>query len=105
MKLVPTYRLIYGVGLVYLPLSLLMVMVSSIALPVIFVVFFGVIAIAVDAYRCKGRLEGIHITLPEVVRISKGRQARFKVQIENRKLKVRRLRLGFAFPAEIEIYY
>ncbi len=101
MKLVPTYRLLFFVGLIFLPLTLLMVMVSSIAVPTIFVAFAIIIAVAMDAYRSQGRLEGIRVMLPEVVRISKGREGNFNLQIENEKLKVRRLRLGLAFPEEI----
>ena len=101
MKLVPTYRLLFFVGLIFLPLTLLMVMVTSIAVPTIFVAVAIIIAVAMDAYRSQGRLEGIRVMLPEVVRISKGREGNFNLQIENEKLKVRRLRLGLAFPEEI----
>jgi uncharacterized protein (DUF58 family) len=101
MKLVPTYRLLFFVGLIFLPLTLLMVMVSSIAVSTIFVAVAIIIAVAMDAYRSQGRLEGIRVMLPEVVRISKGREGNFNLQIENEKLKVRRLRLGLAFPEEI----
>jgi len=101
MTIVPTYRLIYFVGLIFLPLTLLMVMVSSIAVSTIFVAVAIIIAVAMDAYRSQGRLEGIRVMLPEVVRISKGRQGNFNLQIENEKLKIRRLRLGLAFPEEI----
>ena len=101
MTIVPTYRLIYFVGLIFLPLTLLMVMVSSIAVSTIFVAVAIIIAVAMDAYRSQGRLEGIRVMLPEVVRISKGRQGNFNLQIENEKLKVGRLRLGLAFPEEI----
>ena len=101
MTIVPTYRLIYFVGLIFLPLTLLMVMVSSIAVSTIFVAVAIIIAVAMDAYRSQGRLEGIRVMLPEVVRISKGREGNFNLQIENEKLKVRRLRLGLAFPEEI----
>jgi uncharacterized protein (DUF58 family) len=101
MKLVPTYRLLFFVGLIFLPLTLLIVMVTSIAVSTIFVAVAIIIAVAMDAYRSQGRLEGIRVMLPEVVRISKGREGNFNLQIENEKLKVRRLRLGLAFPEEI----
>ena len=101
MKLVPTYRLIYLIGLIFLPLTLLLVVFSSIAAPTIVLALVIIIAVAMDAYRSQGRLEGIHVTLPEVVRISKGREGDFSLQIENENLKVRRMRLGLAFPEEI----
>jgi uncharacterized protein (DUF58 family) len=101
MKLVPTYRLIYLIGLIFLPLTLLLVVFSSIAAPTIVLALVIIIAVAMDAFRSQGRLEGIHVTLPEVVRISKGREGDFSLQIENENLKVRRMRLGLAFPEEI----
>jgi uncharacterized protein (DUF58 family) len=101
MKLVPTYRLIYFVGLIFLPLTLLVVVASSIAAPSIVLALVFIIAAAMDAYRSQGRLAGIRVTLPEVVRISKGREGDFNLQIENQNLKVSRLRIGLAFPEEI----
>ena len=101
MKLVPTYRLIYFVALIFLPLTLLVVVASSIAAPTIVLALVIIIAAAMDVYRSQGRLAGIHVTLPEVVRISKGREGDFNLQIENQNLKVRRMRIGLAFPEEI----
>ena len=101
MKYVPTYRLIFVVGFILLPLTLLMVVVSAIAVPTIWVATLILIGIAMDAYRSKERLAGIRVMLPEVVRISKGREGTFNLQIENEVLKVRSIRLGLAFPEEI----
>ena len=101
MKIVPTYRLIYFVGLIFLPLTLLVVVASSIAAATIVLALVIIIAAAMDAYRSQGILAGIRVTLPEVVRISKGREGDFNLQIENQNLKVSRLRIGLAFPEEI----
>ena len=101
MKLVPTYRLLFWVGLLFLPLTLLVVVASSIAAPTIVLALVIIIAVAMDAYRSQGRLAGIRVSLPEVVRISKGREGDFNLQIENHNLKVRRMRIGLAFPEEI----
>jgi uncharacterized protein (DUF58 family) len=89
------------VGFIFLPLTLLMVLVSFIAVPAILVAVAVLIAVAVDAYRSEGQLQGIRVMLPEVVRVSKGREGNFELQIENGTLKVRSLRLGLAFPEEI----
>ena len=51
MKLVPTYRLIYFVALIFLPLTLLVVVASSIAAPTIVLALVIIIAAAMDAYR------------------------------------------------------
>jgi uncharacterized protein (DUF58 family) len=82
-------------------MTLLMVIVASITVPTIILAVAIIIAVTVDAYRSQGRLEGIRIMLPEVVRVSKGRQGDFNLQIYNEKRRVRRLRLGLAFPEEI----
>jgi uncharacterized protein (DUF58 family) len=89
------------VGFIILPLTLVIVLVSFIAVPAILVAVAVLIAVAVDAYRSEGQLQGIRVMLPEVVRVSKGREGNFELQIENGTLKVRSLRLGLAFPEEI----
>jgi len=101
VKLVPTYRLLFFVGLIFLPLTLLVVVASSIAAPTIVLGVVIIIAVTMDAYRSRGSLKGIRVTLPEVVRISKGKEGNFNLQIENLKLKIKRMRLGLAFPEEI----
>ena len=101
MKHVPTYRLLLFAGVIILPLTLLLPVVDAAIVPAIGLAV-AVLAIALtDAYRSKGRLQGIRVELPEVVRISKGREGNFNLQIENEESSVRRIRLGLAFPEEI----
>ena len=101
MKLVPTYRLLLFVGVIVLPLTLLLPAVDAAIAPAI-ALAAAVAGVAIsDAYRSRGRLRGIRIMLPEVVRVSEGREGNFNLQIENEKLTVRRIRLGLAFPEEI----
>ena len=101
MRLVPTYRLLLFVGLIILPFTLLMLVVEAVIIPTI-VLAAAILVIAImDAYRSRGRLEGVNVMLPEIVRISKGREGNFSLQIENERMVVRRLRLGLAFPPEI----
>jgi uncharacterized protein (DUF58 family) len=101
MKYVPTYRLLLFAGVIILPLTLLLPVVDAAIVPAIGLTL-AVLAIALtDAYRSKGRLQGIRVELPEVVRISKGREGNFNLQIENEESSVRRIRLGLAFPEEI----
>ena len=101
MKIVPTYRLIFVVGFILLPLTLLMVVVSSMTVPTILASVVILIGIAMDAYRSQGRLEDIRVLLPEVVRISKGREGTFNLQIENPRMTIKNIRLGLAFPEGI----
>ena len=48
VKLVPTYRLIYFVGLVFLPLTLLMVVVPSAAVPNIVLAVASIIVVHIE---------------------------------------------------------
>jgi uncharacterized protein (DUF58 family) len=101
MKIVPTYRLLLFVGVIILPFTLLLLVVDAVIVPTIVLAVAVLVVALMDAFRSKGRLQGIRVVLPEVVRISKGRESNFNVQIENDKLVVRRIRLGLAFPEEI----
>jgi uncharacterized protein (DUF58 family) len=101
VKLVPTYRLLFFVGLIILPFTLLLLVVDAVAVPTIVLAAAILVVAIMDVYRSRGRLEGIRIMLPEVVRISKGREGNFDLQIENEQLTVRCIRLGLAFPEEI----
>jgi uncharacterized protein (DUF58 family) len=101
MKLVPTYRLLFWAGIIFLPATLLMVAVASLTVSTVALVLAVTITAAADAYRSRARLQAVGIRLPEVVRISQGRDGHFDLQIENHKMAVGRLRLGLALPEEI----
>jgi len=101
MKLIPTYRLLFWVGIIFLPATLLTVAFASATIPTVALAVVVSFAAAVDAYRSRGRLKEVRVSLPEVVRISQGREGHFDLQIENRKMTVGRLRLGLALPEEI----
>jgi uncharacterized protein (DUF58 family) len=101
VKLVPTYRLLFFAGLILLPATLLLVAVAAVTVPTIVVAAAILAVVIMDAYRSRERLAGIRVMLPEVVRISKGREGHFELQIKNDKLTVRRIRLGLALPQEI----
>ncbi len=101
MKLIPTYRLLFWVGIIFLPATLLMVAFASATIPTMALAVVVSFAAAVDAYRSRRRLKEVRVSLPEVVRISQGRAGHFDLQIENRKMTVGRLRLGLALPEEI----
>jgi uncharacterized protein (DUF58 family) len=102
MKIVPTYRLLLLVGLILLPCTLLIAVLAPLTLPAILLTA-GLFAAAIaDAYRSRGRLQGIHVVLPEVVRVSRGRQSSFNLQIENENQILSRVRMGLAFPEEID---
>ena len=101
MKYVPTNKLLLWFGIAFLPVSILTALIPEIsivgALPAAGVVSFAVL----DAVVSRKGLTGICVTLPEVVRLSVGREGEFMLSIENEGIKVKRLRLGLAFPGEI----
>jgi len=89
------------VGLVYLPLSILIAFLPS-ALAAAMGLASGLAIMAViDAIASRNRLTPIRVALPDVVRLSVGRDAEIPLRIENGDFTVRRLRLGLAFPDEI----
>jgi uncharacterized protein (DUF58 family) len=101
MTIVPTYRLLLFVGVIILPLTLLLPVVDAAIVPAIALAAAVAGVAIIDAYRSRARLRGIRVMLPEVLRVSEGREGNFNLQIENEKLAVQRIRLGLAFPREI----
>jgi len=101
-RLVPENKLLFAVGIVCLPLSLIVIAVPGFTTGA-FVIVTGLgILVVADALKAPGQLEGIQVSLPEVVRLSKYRKGEFIVQIKNEGVQKRRIRIGLAFPAEIE---
>jgi uncharacterized protein (DUF58 family) len=101
MKFVPTNRLLFWFGLVFLPLSVLIALVPTTTGPGLGLAIILVAVVIVDAAISRDRLAGIRINTPEVVRLSVGREGDLALCIENEGLLVKRLRLGLAFPREI----
>ncbi|MDX2502839.1 MAG: DUF58 domain-containing protein [Deltaproteobacteria bacterium] len=101
MKLVPTNKLLFWFGLIYLPLSILVVLVPGSAAVGILLAMGLLILVIIDVVVSRSCLTGIHVALPDVVRLSAGREGQLSLSIENDDLKARRLRLGLALPAEI----
>jgi uncharacterized protein (DUF58 family) len=101
MKLVPTNKLLLWVGIIFLPFSILAATVPATAIPGIGLSAVLLLVAIFDAFTSRNRLRGIRITLPEIVRLSVGRESEIALHIENDPLHVKRLRLGLAFPREI----
>ncbi|MCP4350197.1 MAG: DUF58 domain-containing protein [Desulfobacterales bacterium] len=99
--IVPNNRLLLWTGLIFLPFSALVTAVSSAAF-----ISFGFIAILVfisiaDALAGSGRGRDISVSLPEIIRLSKGRDATIDIAIRNINIPVRKMRIGLALPSEI----
>ena len=101
MKIVPTNKLIFWFGLIYLPLSILIVLVPGSTVIGILMALGLLILVVIDVAVSRNYLSGIHVTLPDVVRLSAGRDGHLSLSIENEDLKARHLRLGLTFPREI----
>ena len=97
--IVPTYRFIFWTGLLLLPLAVLVV-----AVPVSSALFLGILAglflilALTDAILAFGRLDGIHLEVPDIIRLSKGRQGEIPIRIHNVPQIIKALRIGFPFP-------
>ena len=101
MRVVPTNKLLFWFGLIYLPVSILVALVPGSTAAGIVLAIGLLILVVVDVVISLDCLTGIHVTLPEVVRLSAGREGQLTLSIENDGIKVKRLRLGLAFPNEI----
>ena len=99
--LVPTNKLLFWVGVIFLPFSILAVTVPATAMPGIGLSAAVLLAATFDAFASRNRLRGIRVTLPDIVRLSVGRESEMALYIENDPIHIRRLRLGLAFPREI----
>jgi uncharacterized protein (DUF58 family) len=101
MTIVPRTKLIVLAGVVFLPVSILAaVMPIAVGPGVLMAVALVVIAVA-DAVVSRDRLAGVRVSLPEVVRISAGRDGQMNLSIDHTDLRLKQLRLGLAFPRQI----
>ncbi|MDM8524824.1 DUF58 domain-containing protein [Desulfococcaceae bacterium HSG8] len=99
--IVPKSRLLFWAGIVFLPFgTLATALPSSAALSGSVIAALIIFALA-DMLFVSGRLEGISVSFPPVVRLSKDHDGNIGLRLCNEKMKVRRLRLGLAFPPEI----
>ena len=100
--MVPRFRLLFWVAAVVLPFSVVGAVLPGL-LPVS-LVFIAVllVLVLVDAALAHGQLKGVQLKSPEVVRLSKDRPGTIELRIKNERQESRRLRMGLAFPREIE---
>ncbi len=99
--IVPRTRLLVWFAFVALPFAVIAGTVPDAAL-LSWIVIAGFAAVALfDAATARGRLAGISVRLPEVVRLQKDREGTIDLQIENESCSARSLRFGLALPREI----
>jgi uncharacterized protein (DUF58 family) len=98
----PTNRLIIWVGIIFIPLSTFIAVVQpavAICMSICAALFLSIVII--DAFLNIGRLDGIVIELPEIVRFSKGREGEIPVRILNKGNLLKKLEVGFPLPQEL----
>ena len=97
----PTSRLLFWIALVVLPFAALGGVYPD-AILISLVIIGGMVALALaDAALALGRLDGISIELPEILRVSNDRSATIAVRVRNTSQKPARLRLGLGLPPEL----
>ena len=97
--IVPRTRLLFLVGFLVLPLSIL----SAVDTSALIAIGVLLLVVLVDAMMVCSRLDGIRAEFPEVVRLTRYREGELSIDIENDRMARIQLRLGVAFPAEIEL--
>ena len=99
--IVPTTRLLFWFALVALPFSVLGALYAE-AAPFAVLLTAGLVVLALlDAALSSGRLDGLGVELPPVLRLSKERSGQIEVTLRNERRRSARLRLGLALPREL----
>ena len=99
--LVPAAKLLRLTALVVLPCATLAGVLSATAPLAVGALAAFALAVAFDALRGLGALDGLGVTLPGTVRLSKGRPGKLAVQLRNGTGRGSGLRLGLALPAPL----
>ena len=100
--IVPRTRLLLWVALIVLPFSAIGATVPG-ALEISALLVGGLVAVVLaDALLAQGRLDGLRVELPELVRLQKDRPGVLEVRLRNEPQAARELRGGCAFPREID---
>jgi uncharacterized protein (DUF58 family) len=99
--IVPRTRLILWIALIVLPFAAVGATLPG-ALPVALLFIGGLCAAVIfDVLQAPGRLAGIRVELPDLVRLQKDNAGLMEVRVRNESQHARQLRIGFAFPREI----
>jgi len=99
--IIPRTRLIAWSALVLVPLGAVAgTSPAALAAAGLAAGLFAVLVIA-DAFAARGRLWGLGIDLPEVVRLQRRREGEIELLIRNEPARARAIRIGLLFPPEI----
>ncbi len=100
--IVPQNRLLFWFAVVALPFSVVAALLPG-GRTVSLVVLAGwALVAALDAALGHGRLEGLSLELPAMIRCSRGREGTVAVRVRNEKRQARQLRLGLVWPPQLQ---
>jgi uncharacterized protein (DUF58 family) len=97
----PSSKLLLWVTVVVLPFSLLAGVVPASAVVSLLLIGVFLLVVIVDAFGGLKNLAGIELSLPDVVRMSKGRETKMELRIRNERQTKRNVRIALAWPREI----
>lgn len=101
MRLVPHNRLILWSGGLFVPGTLLAVLMP----PAAWVCYGGLLVFAIlaglDALVSRRLPESVRVRLPETVRLTRGKDARLEIAIQNRDARPKAFRLGLSLPRQL----
>ena len=101
MRIVPSNRLLFWTGLLFLPGTTIAVMVPQAWISCYAILAAFILVTIADIFISRDIFNGVRVELPEIVRMTKGREARITIQICDDNSKIKHLRLGFLFPRYI----
>jgi uncharacterized protein (DUF58 family) len=100
--IVPSSRLLQWFALVVLPFALLGAVEPAALIVSLACIGALILVAAADAAAARTSLAGIGVQLPEIIRLSKNREAKIELRLRNERQLQKRLRLAIALPREIE---
>ncbi|HEY2343130.1 MAG TPA: DUF58 domain-containing protein [Chthoniobacteraceae bacterium] len=98
----PHTRLIFWTAAVVLPFAALAGAAPQTLVPAVAIILLFAVLVVADALRAGGGLLGVSIEMPSVVRWQNGRSGTLPLEIRHPAGTARLLRVGIAFPREIE---
>lgn len=100
--IVPRAKLLFWTALVVLPCAFVAGAAANLAAAAFALMGVLLVFVIVDAITARKSIAGISVELPEVVRMSKDREANLRLRIRNQKQRKRRMRIGLPWPREFQ---
>ncbi len=100
--MVPTNRMLIWVAVIVPPFAALGAVIPAVLFLSLLMIVGLAVLIIVDAAISQGKLAGLSLHVPEVVRFSKDRPGAIEIQVKNPALAGQVVRVGLPWPKEIE---